>query len=77
MDFKKATDELMARVTRNDIAEALGCSEATVRQAKLDDGAKAHRSPPEGWERAVAQMAERQANRLQRLSQRLLEQSAK
>ena len=46
MDFKKATEELMAGMTREQIAEALGVSEATVRQARLEAGTKAHRNPP-------------------------------
>ena len=54
MDFKKATEELMAGMTRGEIADALGVSEASVRQARLDDAAKAHRNPPEGWEPKVA-----------------------
>ena len=37
MDFKKATEELMAGMTRGEIADALGVSEATVRQARLDE----------------------------------------
>jgi len=71
MDFKKATEELMAGMTRGQIAEALGCSEATVRQARLDPSANAHRSPPEGWEAVLARVARKQAERLQRLADKL------
>jgi orotate phosphoribosyltransferase-like protein len=71
MDFKKATDELMAGMTRGQIADALGVSEATVRQARLDDAAKAHRNPPEGWEVKVAKLARERASRLTRLAERL------
>ncbi|MEI9930443.1 MAG: hypothetical protein WDM89_07785 [Rhizomicrobium sp.] len=72
MDFKKATEELMAGMTRGEIAETLGVSEATVRQARLDDTAKAHRNPPEGWERKVAWLAKQKADRLSKLAEKLL-----
>jgi transposase len=71
MDFKKATDELMAGMSRVEIAKALGCSEATVRQARLDVSANAHRNPPPGWEARTAKLAARQADRLRRLAKRL------
>jgi predicted transcriptional regulator len=71
MNFKKATDELMAGMTRQEIADALGVSEATVRQARLDDAAKAHRSPPQGWEGRLARLAAQRAERLRRLADRL------
>ena len=71
MDFKKATEELMAGMTRGEIAEALGVSEATVRQARLDEGAKARRSPPGGWEAKVAKLAKQRAERLSKLADRL------
>lgn len=71
MDFKKATEELMAGMTREQIAEALGCSEATVRQARLDEAAKAHRNPPEGWEPKVARLARQRGNSLLRLAEKL------
>ncbi len=71
MDFKRATEELMAGMTRGEIADALGCSEATVRQARLDDTANAHRNPPQGWEAKVAKLAKQRADRLARLADRL------
>lgn len=71
MDFKKATEELMAGMTRGEIADVLGCSEATVRQARLDEAAKAHRRPPEGWQPKVAKMAKQRASRLLQLAERL------
>jgi predicted transcriptional regulator len=71
MDFKKATEELMAGMTRGEIAEALGVSEATVRQARLEGSAKAHRNPPGGWEAKVAKLARLRSDRLGRLADRL------
>jgi len=77
MDFKKATSELIARTGIEDIAKALKCSAASVRQARLPDGAKAQRTAPVGWEGAVADLAEREANRLLRLSKSLRRRAVK
>lgn len=71
MDFKKATDELMAGLTRAQIAKGLGCSLSSVRQAKLGEDNAAYRSPPDGWQSKAAAMADREANRLQRLAKAL------
>ena len=71
MDFKKATEELMAGMTRGQIAEALGVSEATVRQARLDESANAHRNPPEGWEAKVSRLAFARGAALMLLANRL------
>jgi hypothetical protein len=71
MDFKKATDALFARVTHDDLAEALGVSVALIRQARLSRGAKAYRTPPDSWEGAVSQLAERQSGRLGKLAKQL------
>ena len=58
MDFKEATDGLFDRVDHEDLAESLGVSVATVRQARLQPEAKAHRSPPGEWRNAVIRLAE-------------------
>jgi len=71
MDFKKATEELMAGMTRGQIADALGVSEATVRQARLDEAAKAHRNAPDGWEATLAKLARQRSERLRRLAEKL------
>lgn len=57
MDFKTATDRLFGTVTHSELAARLGCSVATIRQARLDPAAKAHRNPPAGWEAAVRELA--------------------
>jgi hypothetical protein len=67
MDFKKATDELFARVTHDDLAHALGVSVALIRQGRLSPDALAHREPPPNWEKAVMKLAERRADHLARL----------
>jgi hypothetical protein len=71
MDFKKATDELMAGLTRADIAKALGKGADLIRQARLDPAANAHRTPPQGWEGPLAALAEKEGNRLLRLAKAL------
>lgn len=70
-DFRKATDELFAVVSHQELADALGCSVATIRQARLDPSAKAHRKPPEGWEMAITKLAEGRSGALARLAARL------
>ena len=70
-DFRKATDELFAVISHQELADALRCSVATIRQARLDEGAKAHRKPPEGWEKVVAKMAEGREEELAQLARRL------
>jgi hypothetical protein len=71
MNFKKATDELLSSVSHQELATALGCSVATVRQARLTEDALARRSAPAGWERVVIQLAERKAEDFIRLAEKL------
>lgn len=71
MDFKEATDALMNAMTREEIAKALRYSEATVRQARLDVGNAARRSPPKDWEEGVAALAEQRGLRLQEVARAL------
>jgi hypothetical protein len=71
MDFKEATDDLCDTVSHEELAKALGVSVATVRQARLQASAKAHRSPPENWKEAVARLADQQIERYRRLLREL------
>ncbi len=71
MDFKKTTDDLFRRVTHDDLAGELGVSVALIRQARLSPDAEAHRSPPEGWERAALRLAENAATHYERVARRL------
>lgn len=70
-DFRRATDELLYNVSHEELAKALGCSVATLRQARLAEGAKAHRKPPEGWEKVVAKLAENRSAAMAKLADRL------
>lgn len=71
MNFKKATDELLAGITHEELASALGVSVPTVRQARLAESAKAHRSPPVGWESVILRLAKQRAEHFKRLVGRL------
>lgn len=67
MDFKKATETLCAGVSHEELAKALGVSVSTVRQARLDPKARAHRSPPKDWRYTVIRLAESQIMRCRHL----------
>jgi hypothetical protein len=69
--FRKITDQLLAGITHGELAEALGVSVATVRQARLAEGAAAHRRPPEGWEAIVGRLARQRAEHFRKLADRL------
>jgi hypothetical protein len=71
MTFRKATDELLIGISHEELAKALSVSVATVRQARLTVDAKAHRSPPEGWESVILRMAKQRADHYRRLVGRL------
>jgi hypothetical protein len=58
MNFKEATDGLFDRISHEELAQALGISVASIRQARLDPKAKAYRQPPENWVGAIIQLAE-------------------
>jgi hypothetical protein len=71
LDFRKATDELLACISHQELADALQVSIATVRQARLAESAKAHRQPPERWQPTVAKLARAKAENLRRLAEKL------
>ena len=62
---------MLANISHDELAKALGCSVATLRQARLAEGTKAHRNPPDGWEKAVAKVAESRSAALAKLASRL------
>jgi hypothetical protein len=59
MNFKDATDGLLDRISHEELAEALGVSVASIRQARLPERARAFRAPPKSWEDTLIRMAER------------------
>lgn len=70
-DFVAATDALFARTGPDELAEALGCAPNSVRQARMDTGKKGYRTPPPGWEVAVASLARQRAAALLKLADKL------
>ncbi len=67
MDFKEATDVLFDKIDHDAMANAIGVSVASIRQARLRDGAAAKRTPPEGWPRAAALLARQRISELEAL----------
>lgn len=71
MDFREAVDRLGQRVTHEEVAQALGVSVASVRQYRLAEDAKAHRSAPRGWQKELARLARERGNELKVLADEL------
>lgn len=71
MEFRKATDELLSSLTAEDLAKEIGCSKQSVKQARMKSDSASYRSPPDGWEKAAAKLADRQAAKLSRLADQL------
>lgn len=71
MKFREATDDLFSRVSHEDLARVLGVSVASIRQARLDQHAGAHRAPPQNWEQAIASIAEKRIVHYRKLIARL------
>lgn len=71
MNFRKATDELLASVKLEDLANALGKPVQSIRMARAEEGSPSFRPPPSGWEAATAKLARKQAAKLARLADRL------
>jgi hypothetical protein len=71
MDFKEATDGLFDRISHEQLAEALGVSVASIRQARLPETAKAYRQPPPAWQHGVIRLAERRIMHYRRLIDRV------
>ena len=71
MEFREAIDRLGERVTHEQVAEALGVSVPSVRQYRLSPDAKAHRTPPDGWQSALAKLARLRGDELHVLAREL------
>jgi hypothetical protein len=71
MTFKEATDALFERVSHQELADALGLSVASVRQARLPETAKAYRQPPSAWQDRVIRLAERRVMHYRQLIDRV------
>jgi hypothetical protein len=71
MNFKAASDRLTDCVRLAAIADETGMSDATIRRARLDPESPAYRSPPSGWEAAIARLARKRAAELVKLADQL------
>lgn len=71
MDFTEATDTLTKNVSLADLARELKASYGLIRQARMASDSRSYRRPPEGWERAVARLAEERARELLTLKDEL------
>jgi hypothetical protein len=58
-------------VTTAEIADALGVSPHSVRQARLAPGAPGYRQPPAKWAEVLARLALERSDKLQELAQAL------
>ena len=76
MTFQDAIDRLGERVTHEQVARALRVSVASVRQYRLAPKAKAHRSPPDGWQRVLVRLAKERSRELEMLADELERGSA-
>lgn len=65
MDFRTAANILGEQITTADMAEALGVSPHSIRQARLQEGAPGYRKPPEGWQQAFVRLAKERCRDLQ------------
>jgi DNA-binding GntR family transcriptional regulator len=71
MDFKEATDGLFDRISHEELAEALGVSVASIRQARLPPEANAYRAPPKSWQDTVIRLAEKRVFHYRQLIDRV------
>jgi hypothetical protein len=71
VDFKAATDQLITRVTLPEIAAACGSSVNSIERARMDPESSSYRTPPAGWELAVAKLARERSGELQSLAEHL------
>jgi hypothetical protein len=71
MEFKKAADELLTSLTAVDLANEIGCSVQSVKQARMNADTASRRSPPQGWEAAALRLAKKQIAHFTRLAEKL------
>jgi hypothetical protein len=68
MNFVNATSKLIEPLTLEDLAREIGVSHGLLRQSRLSTANPSYRTPPDGWEAAVAALARRRASELERLA---------
>jgi hypothetical protein len=71
MKFREAVDSLCSALTHEDVANALGVSVQSIRQARMQEDSKSFREPPKNWERALIRLAESRMSYYRRLVKKL------
>ena len=72
LDFKRATDRATAAcITLADVAAKSGVSDNKVRRARMNPDSPNYRSPPPGWEKAIAKLSRERAGELMELAEEL------
>jgi hypothetical protein len=71
MNFRSATDELLAHPTLQDLADILRVSVQSIRQARADSESTAYREPPPDWEKGTLRLAEKAVAHYERLAKKL------
>lgn len=67
MDFRAAANILGRQISTADMAEAMGVSSHSVRQARLVEGAPGYRTPPKEWISVIIRLAEERKRELDQL----------
>ena len=73
MNFREALDALCSTVDHKDVADALGVSVQTVRQARMNADSSAFRAPPKDWEESVIRLAEKRVLHYRKLIAKIVE----
>lgn len=71
MDFREAIDTLCTPTSHSDVAQALGVSLQTVRQARMKEDSSAFRAPPKDWNHTIIRLAEKRIMHYRKLIDRL------
>lgn len=71
VDFREATGCLKDAPRDRNLAEALGVTVQSIRQARLSPDKRGHRPPPNHWRKVIAELARQRAEELRSLADRL------
>lgn len=67
--FSEAMDLLC--LSASDVADMFGVGQQTVRQMRMDPDARGARTPPDGWQKVFAKLADQRGKRLAALAKEL------
>jgi hypothetical protein len=71
MNFREATDAVCKPLNQQHVADALGVSLQTVRQARLSEDTYGFRAPPRNWKGAIIRLAEARVLHYHKLIEKL------